>query len=161
MDKEKPIPGFSNYIISNKGVIINTNNGHVLTPIEDSDDHYYYVMLFRDGEGHKKQIHRLMGTLFLDNPDNLPIVNHKNGDKSDNRLSNLEWVTTSENTKHAFDHGLANPPDGEKNGKSKLSRNEVKRIRKSDKTGKDLAKKYGVSQGMISLIRNNENWTHL
>lgn len=56
-----------------------------------------------------KQVHRLVAEAFLPNPDGLPIVNHKNGQKQDNRVENLEWCGDSYNQSHSYEHGLSRP----------------------------------------------------
>lgn len=68
-----------------------------------SGNGYYNLQLCKDGliKGHT--IHRLLAETFIPNPENKPQVNHKNGVRTDNRLVNLEWVTASENQKHAVD----------------------------------------------------------
>lgn len=67
---------------------------------------YKEVALCKDGKMKTVLLHRLIALHFIENPDNLPCVNHKNGIKADNRLENLEWCTKSQNTKHAYDNNL-------------------------------------------------------
>lgn len=67
---------------------------------------YYYVSLSKQGKIKKKRIHVLVASEFIPNPEHKPQVNHKNGNPQDNRIDNLEWVTNSENTQHAYNTGL-------------------------------------------------------
>ena len=67
---------------------------------------YKEVALSKDGITKTVLLHRLIAIHFVPNPDNLPVVNHKNGIKTDNRIENLEWVTRSQNTKHAYVNNL-------------------------------------------------------
>lgn len=77
---------------------------------------YKEVALSKDGKTRTVLLHRLIAQHFIDNPDNLPCVNHKNGIKSDNRIENLEWCTRSQNTKHAYDNNLGGFRDFANNG---------------------------------------------
>ncbi len=67
---------------------------------------YPYVSLSKNGKRVTYTVHRIVALHFLDNPNNYPEVNHKDGDKSNNAVENLEWCTSSENKKHCFDIGL-------------------------------------------------------
>lgn len=69
-------------------------------------------------------VHRLIAETFISNPENKPIVNHKNGNKHDNHVDNLEWVTYSKNNQHAFDMGLIS--------KENLARSHQKKIDQFD-----------------------------
>lgn len=63
---------------------------------------YMYVVLYKDGKRKIRTIHQLVAQAFIPNPENKPQVNHINGDKTDNRVENLEWVTASENKLHSY-----------------------------------------------------------
>ena len=107
-------------------------------------------------------IHRLVAIAFIPNPKNKPQVNHKNGIKKDNRIDNLEWVTCSENHKHAFATGLKTGVRGEKNHLAKLNDFQVRVIKKSEGLKhKELAKIFNVSYFAIKSIRSGMNWKHI
>lgn len=96
------IEGFQNYFITESGMVYNSARGAYLKPFKDQDG-YLEVRL---GAGNKRKVHRLVAQAFIPNPFNKPVVNHKRGIKSDNRASELEWATHSENAKHAWATGL-------------------------------------------------------
>ena len=102
-----PIPINPKYFVCADGTIFSTYTNKSLNPT-DNGNGYYNVKLFlsKDEQGHKQYktlyVHRLVATAFIANPNNLPQVNHKDGNKQNNAVSNLEWCTASENTKHAI-----------------------------------------------------------
>lgn len=76
-------------------------------------DGYLLVNLRLNNKSKSKRVHRLVAQAFIPNPDNKPQVNHIDGDKQNNKIENLEWVTPLENNKHAWDTGLKKPPTEE------------------------------------------------
>ena len=81
----------------------------ILKPRENKKRHGYYEISLKKNKKEKRfKIHRLVALTFIPNPDNKPEVNHKDGDKSNNCVDNLEWVTSKENKKHAWETGLQN-----------------------------------------------------
>lgn len=95
------LDGFSNYRVSPEGLILNIKSKKYLKN-QNSRNNYQTVTLYSDEKKSKKfRVHRLVALLFLDNPENKPDVNHKDGVKTNNHFSNLEWVTVAENNVHA------------------------------------------------------------
>lgn len=127
---------------------------------------YEIVGLTINSKTISKKVHRLVGETFLPNPENKPCINHIDGNKTNNKVTNLEWCSYSENSKHAYKNGLTNPKypvlEGEKNGRALLTEQQVKDIRSKyipyKKSVKDLSKEYNVSQSCITHILNNTSW---
>lgn len=104
----KTIIGFNNYEISDEGKVRNKTTQYILKG-RLSKSGYYQVSLKNDETGKfmNQYIHRLVALHFIDNQENKREVNHKDGDKTNNKLENLEWVTSSENQKHRHSIGVA------------------------------------------------------
>lgn len=151
---------FVDYLVSNFGRVKSLKRGKekILKPWLNNG--YLYVVLLIDGKRKTFKVHRLVATVFIPNPENKPQVNHINGDKTDNRVENLEWVTGKENMRHAVDTGLNVANRGEKHGRSKLTNEQVKYIRENpdDLSGGELAEKFGVTQATISSIQTGKHF---
>lgn len=115
MAKWKPILNHPNYEVNRMGQIRNARTGRILKPYDDGNG-YLRVKI----DGRCERVHILVAVAFIPNPENKPVVNHKKGKKHDCRASQLEWVTQSENIKHAWDFGLFQSRGGVKgNGSGK------------------------------------------
>lgn len=130
----------------------------------DESGDYTRVLLSDKDRKKRYPLHRLILESFEEKPEDKEVVNHKDGNKKNNTLVNLEWATRSENTQHAIDNGLRKTAKGEDSGVSKLTEDEVRSILKELKQGKSLtylAKKYNTGFPNISLIKNNKAWKHI
>lgn len=159
------IQGYENYEIDELGQIWSlpkkTRKGiRMIKPLKHPKTGYMYVDLCMDGKIKKFTVHRLVALNLIPNPENKEQVNHINGDKTDNRVENLEWVTRSENQKHSILKGLRTAK-GVKNSQSKLSEKDVLLIRNSKEKGSVLAKKLNISQSTICDIQKNRSWKHI
>lgn len=124
MEEEwRDVPGYEGfYQVSNLGRVKSMPNrsnhkGSMILSLSVVNG-YMHVGLSKNAEQKICKVHRLVAAAFISNPRNLPQVNHKNGNKSDNRVENLEWVTAKENTKHAHLTGLAHAQKGVENSRS-------------------------------------------
>jgi len=154
----KAVPGFETfYEISNTGLIRNSK-GKILSSYLRTG---YHAVTLKDNKNYF--VHRLLAIAFIDNPLNKPQVNHINGVKTDISLSNLEWVTCSENRSHAFKIGLCSSL-GSKNPSVRLTENQVIQIRKRRALGhsiKRLSFDYRISDTQIWRIIKRERWGHV
>lgn len=102
----KDVVGYEGlYLVSNDGKVIGTKAKKELR-FAYTYNGYPRVKLYRDAKGKTVMVHRLVAQAFIENKHGKPQVNHKNGVKTDNRVENLEWVTQTENLKHACANGL-------------------------------------------------------
>jgi len=161
----KEIENYEDYMISDQGRVFSYKRSIFLKPGDSSTGGYLFVILSKNGVRKHHRIHRLVALAFIPNPENKRTVNHIDGCKINNHVSNLEWNTVKENTQHSFDNGLQKAIKGSKHVNSKLSEKEVLEIRRLYKTGdytlKYLAKMFGVCFQLISLIVNRKNWKHI
>ena len=125
---------------------------------------YKRVHLRLSGHTISRLVHVLVLEAFIGpRPSSLHQCNHKNGIKSDNSSENLEWVTALENSRHSVANGLWHPHKGEAHGRSKLTNEQVKEIRRWDKgeTYAALARVYKISPTMIRNIISRRAWRHI
>lgn len=178
MEVWKDIKGFeANYQISNKGRVRSkarkTKNQYgdefIKTTGTYTSAGYEVHNLYLDGKYKTVSVHRLVAEHFVDGYFNGAVVNHIDGDKTNNASSNLEWCTRSENQKHAVENGLWKVSDKHIKSAKKQGKAMGKANQKVDKntelnilidlvsmTGKAVAEKYGISQSTVSWIKNRK-----
>lgn len=107
---------------------------------------YYRVTLCKGGHKKQQYLHRLIAIHFIPNPEGMPQINHKDGNKLNNSIDNLEWVTVQENTIHAYKNNLINVRSGENHphyGKFGAKSKKAKKVLRTNiKTGEE--KVYGA-----------------
>lgn len=98
---------YHNYHVTDQGLVYSFERYRWLKPskqvIKGKETGYLCQTLLIDGKFTRYYLHRLVASIYIPNPENKPLVNHINGDKSNNAVHNLEWSTISENIKHSFD----------------------------------------------------------
>lgn len=130
--------------------------------IQRSDESYKSVCLSKKGKKITKNVHRLVAKAFCQNVYNKREVNHIDGNKTNNFADNLEWVTSSENQKHAVDNNLQPEQYGEKNPFSKLKESDIHSIRKIRKekglSHQKIADMFSVDRKTIGDVLNRKTW---
>ena len=127
-----------------KGVILISNFGNMMSPLGEprkatKNDRGYYIFNV-SGCIKNQRLHRAVAELFLPNPnpDVFTDVNHKDGNKANNAVSNLEWCTRSENIQHAYNTGLREQPKGEVSPNAKITEEQYAVLVKEFSTDKNL-----------------------
>lgn len=165
--KKIKLPNIYDYYISNLGNIkagykeVVCSNGKIrkykeknIKPRIDPKG-YQFITLYGHQYNRQFRIHTLVALAFIPNPENKPCVNHKDSVRTNNKVNNLEWVTHSENTMHAYLKGVIKPP-------KKLTESAVEDIRilhKQKEKQHIIAKKFNISQTQVSRIVNYINWS--
>jgi hypothetical protein len=173
MEEWKKVPEYSRYEVSTLGNIRSTNyqNLGITKNLKPAIDRcgYLKTMLKRDDGVYKTiAVHRMIALAFIGyKPTNSHQVNHIDGNKLNNSISNLEYCTQKENIRHAWKSNLCSAKSGSKNNQSILTEQQVLEIREhAQKKGrfygnKELAEKYGVSRDLIQRIVNRRMWKHI
>lgn len=175
----KKIEGFEKYLVDEKGNVYSSDYNHsskikMLKTYFDKDG-YKYVIFVINNQRIKKQVHRLIALTFIPNPLNKPQVNHKNGVKDDNKIDNLEWVTSRENIIHNYRvlgrkasklsrEKASQRLSGERNMKAKTNCREVENIRQMREKGmmyKDIKNHVNISISQICSICNGKSWNSI
>lgn len=152
----RSIPEFSKYEITNYGLVYSVTHQCLLSLRPDEAGYFRIELMGDDGVMRAVRVHVLVMATFV-GPKPLGMsINHKNGVKNDNRLTNLEYITHSENTLHAYRNGLRKPLCGDNNALTKIPDAEIPKIKKLYATGKytmkEIGQMYGVSKTPIMRI---------
>lgn len=143
------------YLITMGGNVLNKKWGRFVKP-QPNGKGYLRVTI----AGRMRFVHRMVAERYVPNPNNLPQVNHKDGDKKNNRYDNLEWVTNLENRRHAIEHGLHT--SGEDCSWAKLKKKDVLFIRNHPEiSSAEFSEMYGVTKNHITAVRNRRSWKNV
>jgi len=118
---------------------------------------YCYLSLSKNSKSVKHLIHRLVMLAFVGESDLQ--VNHKDGDKSNNRIENLEYVTSLQNLRHCID--VLGKKRGEGTGVAKLKTEDIQKIREDKRILREIAAEYGVTLQAIHMVKTKKNWRHV
>ncbi len=163
----KDVAGYEDYFkISNLGNVFSKRTNKILKSCIHRNGYVIMSTMIggRQGKAICFKVHRLVAEAFLLNPENKLYVNHKDGNKQNNCVDNLEWVTAKENSLHSYETGLSKARRGEDNSAAKLSNKDAEIILKryvpycKINGGRALAREFGVSKTIISKIVRKESY---
>ena len=158
---------YKNYEVSNKGRVRNKTTKVILKPCKNKQG-YLQVGLMDNKKHYVRRVHRLVALAFLDNPLNKETVNHIDGNKENNNVTNLEWCSIKENVNHAINVLGVNPANGlektHKKHKRKVVRSDGKIYNSIDEAKADIKKPNAhiveVCQGKLNKTAGY-GWSYL
>ena len=153
-------PGSIGYLIGSNGVVIG-RRGKPLKGGKDTKGYPQVLMFDINNKQKTPKVHRLVAEAFLLNPLNKPQVNHKDANKENNDLSNLEWSTNSENHAHKMSLGLNISPRGEASGRAIITEEDACCIYMDERPKKIIAEEYEVSLATVYAIKSKRNWNYI
>lgn len=159
----KDFPLNTNYQVTECGEVYSKHSGKILKK-ELMNKGYYRVNINIDGETKKLYVHRMVALTYLPNPENKPQVNHKDSDRLNNHVDNLEWCTSSENNKHAYAEGNNEPLRGSKANGAVLKEEQVLEIYHKMLKGvslKQIHEETGIDKSTLGHIKRRSTWEHL
>ena len=150
------------YKISNKGRVLGIKQNKIKKFCKLNSG-YYAVGLSKNSKSKTFSVHRLVLENFTNSNTWKEQVNHKDLNKLNNNLHNLEWCTRSQNNKHSYDFGERKRIYGSKIGSSKLNELDIPLIRSMNKTlsMREIGRRFNVSHKCISAIIKKESWNHV
>lgn len=169
MEQWRPFPGFEcQYEVSDKGRVrrigpgLGARVGRILSQHPGSWG-YLHVGVWKNNKGFSRAVHRAVTEAFLGPKPKGLQVNHRDGNKPNNSLENLEYVTPKENVHHAWRTGLCVPFYGENHPAAKLKQLEVDEIRvrlAAGETYRSIAARFSVTRPLIGMIARRKIWNH-
>ena len=149
----------TNYSINENGEVRNDSTGHIKKPTENKANGYLVLDLYEGNKRKKVPVHRLVAEAFIPNPEKKPCIDHKDGNRQNNALSNLRWATYSENNSRFNTNGVRSErikvehytEVRKKYGGGHESWGEVDRVMFFNKIA-DAAEHFGCSQGNLTLM---------
>lgn len=172
MENWKKVVGFEGrYEVSDMGRVRSLNerairiwgiDGELIITANRNQDGYLHIPMRDGAHRHCRTIHSLVMAAFVGPRPSNGQCNHKDGNKSNNHLSNLEWVTPTQNMRHSVD--VLGQRRGSRHVNAKLTEAKVVEIRSLCAAGirqKEIARRFGVSNGLVSMLKNRLYWTHI
>ncbi len=152
----------TNILVSENGDIVDIDTKLPVSSYKNTGGYVYVRFKTISGKKCRKGKHCIVAETFIPNPENKPQVNHKDGNKDHNYVSNLEWMTQSENNQHAIDNGLRKSVSGSKVHFAKYTEDKIKlaciEMSKNKLSLYDIEKLTGIPHKTLSEIRSGKIW---
>lgn len=165
----KQHPQYNHLKISETGEVFSTKSNKILKTFINKNGYEVFVTRLngRNSKPLSLRVHRLVAETYIENIHNKPFVNHIDGIKLNNNKSNLEWVTSKENSVHAKENNLLRTKHGTEHTQSKLTESDVIFIRThytprhKQYGARALATKYNVHHSIISNVYHNKSYKNI